>query len=77
MAEARSNGDDADNIGLPRGMKLDIPSEDGAEAEGEVIVLPKKQPERKTKAQRNKAAKALAEVSSLSVFCTPRLTRTN
>ncbi|KAF7439843.1 hypothetical protein PC9H_000180 [Pleurotus ostreatus] len=60
MAEARHNDDDADNIGLPRGMKLDTPLEDDTEAEGEVL-LPKKQPERKTKAQRNKAAKALAE----------------
>ncbi|KAF9495217.1 P60-like protein [Pleurotus eryngii] len=60
MAEARHNDDDGDNIGLPRGMKLDTPLEDDTEAEDEVL-LPKKRPERKTKAQRNKAAKALAE----------------
>lgn len=75
MAEARHNDDDADNIGLPRGMKLDTPLEDDTEAEGEVL-LPKKQPERKTKAQRNKAAKALAEVSSLNNSASPRLTST-
>ncbi|KAF4607840.1 hypothetical protein EYR40_000176 [Pleurotus pulmonarius] len=66
MAEARDNDDDAENIGLPRGMKLDIPLEDDVEAQGEVLILPKKQPERKTKAQRNKAAKALAERRALA-----------
>ncbi|KAK7031589.1 ribosome biogenesis protein NOP53 [Favolaschia claudopus] len=52
--------------GVPAGMKMDesapIEEEDGDAAEA----IPKKMPERKTKAQRNKAAKLLAQKHALA-----------
>ncbi|CAK5273833.1 unnamed protein product [Mycena citricolor] len=49
--------------GMPTGMKLDEVVSDEDNDEGDVVseLLPKKAPERKTKAQRNKATKLLAE----------------
>ncbi|KAF7357047.1 Ribosome biogenesis protein NOP53 [Mycena venus] len=54
-------------LGVPPGMKVDEPlpvdeDEDPSAAE----VIPKKMPERKTKAQRNKAAKVLAQKRALA-----------
>ncbi|KAF7317792.1 Ribosome biogenesis protein NOP53 [Mycena kentingensis (nom. inval.)] len=52
-----------DAIGVPAGMRVDVPAE-GADDEddGATEAIPKEMPGRKTKAQRNKAARLLAEM---------------
>ncbi|KAJ7623618.1 ribosome biogenesis protein Nop53/GLTSCR2 [Roridomyces roridus] len=54
--------------GVPSGMKLDIatPGPDDGEDAVETDDIPKKMPARKTKAQRNKAARILAEKRALA-----------
>ncbi|KAF8212516.1 ribosome biogenesis protein Nop53/GLTSCR2 [Mycena galopus ATCC 62051] len=73
LAETKAKIDQAtveagdETVGVPPGMKVAIPmeeDEDPAAATEEVI--PKKMPERKTKAQRNKAAKVLAQKRALA-----------
>jgi nucleolar protein 53 len=57
--------------GVPSGMTVDVPGEledegGGEEREDSTVVKPT--PKRKTKAQRNKAARLLVEVRSISLF---------
>ncbi|KAL0945916.1 hypothetical protein HGRIS_012199 [Hohenbuehelia grisea] len=66
MEQARLNAQEYDQGGA-RGMTVDDPSNaPETESAEEEMSLPKKLPERKTKAQRNKAAKLLAEKRALS-----------
>lgn len=61
--------DTEDTPGVVPGMKLDLPSEENAaEDTEEGLVLTKPMPEPKTKLQRRKAAKLLAEVHSVEVI---------
>lgn len=67
---AAGDGVVEDKEGVPPGMTV-APVVDDEEMEvdaEEDVREPKKQPERKTKSQRNKAAKQLAEVC-FSLFC--------
>ena len=71
MDAAKVDMDDAYEIGVPAGMTVDIPlaedeeEDDGEQEEGEEKLV-KKQPKPKTKQQRQKAAKLLAEVRLIS-----------
>ncbi|KAJ6580989.1 P60-like protein [Mycena capillaripes] len=62
----QAKGDVEETLGVPPGMKVDdaVPDEDADPAASETI--PKKMPERKTKAQRNKAARVLAQKRALA-----------
>ncbi|KAJ7678262.1 ribosome biogenesis protein Nop53/GLTSCR2 [Mycena polygramma] len=55
-------------LGVPSGMKLDVPTAMDQDEEVPVAseVIPKKMPERKTRAQRNKAAKILVQKRALA-----------
>ncbi|KDQ56539.1 hypothetical protein JAAARDRAFT_131965 [Jaapia argillacea MUCL 33604] len=61
MEKARKvAAEEAERVGVAPGMTVGIVEEDGVEAEAEEVIV-KKAPERKTKQQRNKAAKLRAE----------------
>ncbi|KAJ7065292.1 ribosome biogenesis protein Nop53/GLTSCR2 [Mycena amicta] len=52
--------------GVPAGMTVDKPVDDGERDAADEVVIPKEMPPRKTKAQRNKAARLLAEKRALA-----------
>ncbi|KAJ6607012.1 ribosome biogenesis protein Nop53/GLTSCR2 [Mycena sp. CBHHK59/15] len=53
-------------VGVPSGMKVDEPVDDDEEDAEPTEEIPRKFPERKTKSQRNKAAKQLAQKRALA-----------
>ena len=67
MEAARIDADDEVDEALPAGMKVDSVADDGVEEEQEEEEqgVVRKQPKAKSKAQKNKAAKLLAEVRLL------------
>ncbi|KAJ7272728.1 P60-like protein [Mycena haematopus] len=71
LAETKAKIDQAtveagdETLGVPSGMKVDLVAMEDEDPAG-TEVIPKKMPERKTKAQRNKAAKVLAQKRALA-----------